>query len=755
MRSSLLLANSHSEKATLHGTIDDLCFHKYNVSLEYILKPDAFLVRKEKVLAHQQEQYLDKLKRLLNLRAQSMPEAFRKRHGIPDDSGEGLPKEEEVKEVLKLPQFLQKPRLQALLVPPTSQIREESSSPEPEVLPPDQKAAKVLIDGAPGVGKTTLTWKASQDWATGKLFKEYKLVIRTSLRDLPQNPQHIWELLPEASGSTTLREAVAKELEDTLGEDTLLILDGWDELSLEQRKQDSLVCKLVRGDLLPRCSVFITSRPYTSRWLKRPNMIPRHIEIVGFTQKQIETCIHHAFVNDRAAAETLIKLLEVRTDIFKFCYIPHNLCIVLYIYKILGCKIPTTITQLYQYYTTNAMIRHMQTQEEDTESPLQIGDRSKLPPTVQDMYASLCIVALNGLLQDKMVFTDEELKSINPALSENTLRLMTASKKFTPSGFSQSFQFIHATIQEFLAAEALSKQPAERQAQFILENVNKSRFRMTLIFWAGISNLKDFESLFHVPISYDGHPNIDRLLLLLRMIYEAQSPQLCQIIAQSFPFNSLLLSFFTSMNMMTVSEFDLMMIRYLLSHSSYSWKAFEPYEGSLRPFLSAFTDASSAVSIRELHISSSAAKTPFEELCHRHLPAFQKLQAIKLTIESPVGKQVSDLLHLSTLTHLHIECATQNDFELVMEAAAENQSLQHLSLKTTKTDIDRKMLNLSPIVKLPLQLSCLRFEKFCHDRFICIQISWDSHLSAHEGTSFQMVCGFSIPDASYLYFSSV
>lgn len=30
------------EKATLHGTIDDLCYKKYSIELCHILKPDSF-----------------------------------------------------------------------------------------------------------------------------------------------------------------------------------------------------------------------------------------------------------------------------------------------------------------------------------------------------------------------------------------------------------------------------------------------------------------------------------------------------------------------------------------------------------------------------------------------------------------------------------------------------------------------------------------------------------------------------------------
>ena len=43
---------------------------------------------------------------------------------------------------------------------------------------------KVLMEGAPGCGKSTLSLYVCQQWADGKLFQEYKLAILIQLRDL-------------------------------------------------------------------------------------------------------------------------------------------------------------------------------------------------------------------------------------------------------------------------------------------------------------------------------------------------------------------------------------------------------------------------------------------------------------------------------------------------------------------------------------------------------------------------------------------
>jgi len=44
------------------------------------------------------------------------------------------------------------------------------------------KGMRILVDGAPGVGKTTLGRKISKDWAEEKILKEYDLVMLLELR---------------------------------------------------------------------------------------------------------------------------------------------------------------------------------------------------------------------------------------------------------------------------------------------------------------------------------------------------------------------------------------------------------------------------------------------------------------------------------------------------------------------------------------------------------------------------------------------
>ena len=87
----------------------------------------------------------------------------------------------------------------------------------------------VLLGGAPGSGKSTLALHICQEWAEGKLFQEYNVLILVSLRDpLITKAMTVANLLP--CMDEEMASKAETELKSKLGEGVLWVLDGWDEL---------------------------------------------------------------------------------------------------------------------------------------------------------------------------------------------------------------------------------------------------------------------------------------------------------------------------------------------------------------------------------------------------------------------------------------------------------------------------------------------------------------------------------------------
>ena len=94
----------------------------------------------------------------------------------------------------------------------------------------------ILIDGAPGSGKSTLTVHICQRWSRGELFQEFTIVILVQLRDPKvQRAKSIANLIPCRDEETA--KQVAKAIINTDGRGILWVMDGWDELPSHLREK--------------------------------------------------------------------------------------------------------------------------------------------------------------------------------------------------------------------------------------------------------------------------------------------------------------------------------------------------------------------------------------------------------------------------------------------------------------------------------------------------------------------------------------
>ena len=156
-------------------------------------------------------------------------------------------------------------------------------------------ATCMLLQGGPGVGKSTLAWNLCREWVSGELFQEYSLVVFVPLRrkDI-REAKDIKKLFFIGNSHSKTQESISGELLKNQGESVLLVLDGYDELP-EDVQQDSMIAKLVSGELLPNAGVLVTSRPSASGMLydkcRQRDEEFQHIEVLGFTKDKINAYI--------------------------------------------------------------------------------------------------------------------------------------------------------------------------------------------------------------------------------------------------------------------------------------------------------------------------------------------------------------------------------------------------------------------------------------------------------------------------------
>ena len=102
----------------------------------------------------------------------------------------------------------------------------------------------VLVDGAPGIGKSTLAWEVCHKWEELESVKQYELVVLVRLKG--QEARCLGDLLL-CDATTNIKELLAAIGE---GEGMLIVCDGFDELPCEQRQEGSVYIDLIQGRLL-------------------------------------------------------------------------------------------------------------------------------------------------------------------------------------------------------------------------------------------------------------------------------------------------------------------------------------------------------------------------------------------------------------------------------------------------------------------------------------------------------------------------
>ena len=426
---------------------------------------------------------------------------------------------------------------------------------------------KMLIDGAPGVGKTTLSRKVSSMWANGEILQRYWLVLLLHLQEkVISKAKTIDEFFYH--DNSDLQQSVIEYVKKVRGDGILIIFDGFGELSSYERSEESLFLNICRGSILPKCAVAITSRPYASRSLQRLPSINRHIEVLGFTDEQVQVCIMKK-VSDQDKAKKLCTELKDRLDIASICQIPLNCSIVLYVYEQENYCLPRTLTKLYKLFILHSLKRFLG-RNQSGEAADELLQLDQLPSPYQNYFLSLCELALKGLGEDKLVFSKQDLDAVCPSECRGSHRglpvldLMTSAESYSSRGAQDIHSFLHLTIQEFLAAYRLAHYSSDGdKLKFYQQNLMENRYRMVLLFLSGLTRL-EFPGASSV-FSQESWKNDE--VHICHLAYEAGNRSMCQHIAKNCcnPFTG------SSIDLIG-SRFDKLVVLDFVANSDYQWQ---------------------------------------------------------------------------------------------------------------------------------------------------------------------------------------
>ena len=344
-----------------------------------------------------------------------------------------------------------------------------------------QRPKVVLIEGEPGMGKTTYCQKLAFDWSTGhgykwnESFPRVEVLLLLRCREIESS---IWEAIDEQ----ILPEDIEPESRDMfiqfLRENpskVLLVLDGLDEADPDKL---TLFRKLVQKEMLPGCFIVLTSRheagsnirPYTDTLL----------EIVGFRKTDAECFIRKYFEQsgNQDLAERLILRLRFE-NLNELTRNPLNTLLLCVIFEDLNGVLPNSRTKVNIEIVLCVLRRY------ENKNGLSSSDKDLLLVYKEELMI-LGRVAQDSLQKGEVYFEDNKGHLMESLLGKfGFVSIQVGGSKRAPC---PRYVFFHKSFQEFLSALflAFSVIDGTMDCKLVANEAYETKLRHVFKFMSGI-----------------------------------------------------------------------------------------------------------------------------------------------------------------------------------------------------------------------------------------------------------------------------
>ena len=359
----------------------------------------------------------------------------------------------------------------------------------------------ILIEGAPGMGKSTLSKEIAYQWAKGDLLKSKKFVFLVHLRELHLSDVNSTENFLQRilySSNHQKCEQIAQHIGDP-GKDIAIILDDCNEIN-----KSFFISELLKRNVWSDCMLIVTT--CHDNLLPLRGTVDRRIKIMGFTAEDRLKYIDKAFKDSHERIIELKKFLKNNPVINALCYVPLNMTILQSLAKRDIRNLPETQTKLYERIIETTIRHHLQQNEGSTVSFRGLFD---LPDSYKENFWQLACLAFQMLQNNKLDITSHEMQNMyskSPVnYISNDLGLVSCVKTFDGKE-SDIFHFLHFSIQEYMAAYYISKLEDSEQLKLLQTTFFEVHYYNTWIMYTGITGGKGtalekflFESKFSLP----------------------------------------------------------------------------------------------------------------------------------------------------------------------------------------------------------------------------------------------------------------
>ena len=313
----------------------------------------------------------------------------------------------------------------------------------------------VLIEGNPGMGKTTYCQKLAYDWSVGEIppdasFPEVNILLLLKCRDMHMKNANIEEAIDD---QLLPHDANKREKEDLFHfirsnqSRILLVLDGLDEL-----REDLLegFLPLIQGKVFSNVYLMLTARHEAG--MKARRYCDTLLELVGYTKDDVENYIKKYFISheDQSLADKMIQKLNGDRHLKELTANPLNTALLCLLCEETRGEFPSKRTKMYDDLVACALRRYF------VKRGISLGDEDPVERCASELN-QLGKMAFEALLKNQLYFTQDEMKS-PPTVDFLRLPFLSREPSVSKIRPSPTYAFTHKTFQEYFAAFYLAHQ---------------------------------------------------------------------------------------------------------------------------------------------------------------------------------------------------------------------------------------------------------------------------------------------------------
>lgn len=330
---------------------------------------------------------------------------------------------------------------------------------------------RILVQGMPGIGKSTFVKKLAVDWATlnveegsdrwKEALRKFELVVIINLREV----SHYSSLRDALRNSYIFPLEDAQQVDDLLDyiaknqDKVLLVCDGYDEYRCGRNSE---IYQIFRGSSLRNCCVMVTTRPSKADDLL--DYAEMRVVITGFNKEDRKVFMKRILGSEREA-RCLYAHLE-KANLVDQANVPILLLFFCTLWKKgKSSEFPRDKTELYL-----AIVQCILDYAEGKCSPPRFGKVDDYT----EILAEMGKVALESLLEDDLLFEYHRLSDAvrcEKSTLLGFLQIIECTESPRPAGI---VSFIHKSIQEFLAAWYITHRCVPKGILFEAEEQRRS-----------------------------------------------------------------------------------------------------------------------------------------------------------------------------------------------------------------------------------------------------------------------------------------